>query len=251
MDFWGTITVLFRRWYVVVPAFLLSLAAAVGVYSTVPTTYVSSAVLVLTTPTTGGSLPSDPSRPNGLTNPLLNFDRGLSISASILIAVMSTPDMGTELGVAEGGDTTFKISNGGNNLESLATGPYVFIEGESLSPDAAQDIVKRVIARTRIELANRQEAVKAPKATYITSYEAVPPTVPLAQRGRKMRAVAAALGVGIATAICAAFIAESFTQSRRARREARKRADTKRTAEPPPGTAALNGRAPADSSAAR
>lgn len=233
MDFWGTVLVLFRRWYVVLPAFALSVAAAAGVYSTVPTTYTSSAVLVLTTPTTGGSLPSNPRFPNGLTNPLLNFDRGLNVSASILIAAMGTPEMAAELGAVEGGDTAFAVTNGGSNLESLATGPYLFVEGESSSPEAARDIVKRVIARAKLELVTRQRAVKAPRATYITAYEAVPPTIPQAQRGRKLRAVAAAVGVGVAAGLCAAFAVESFVTSRRARRAAVEREAASGTAPVP------------------
>ncbi|MEV8634653.1 hypothetical protein AB0395_23655 [Streptosporangium sp. NPDC051023] len=246
MDFWGTVLVLFRRWYVVLPTFTLAVAAAAGIYSTIPTTYASSAVLILTTPTTGGSLPSNPRVPNGLTNPMLNFDRGLSISASILIAVMGSPDTATELGAVEGGDTAFKVTNGSSNIESLATGPYVFIEGESGTPEGAKDIVTRVIARTKAELVNRQEAVKAPKATYISAYEAVPPTVPLAQRGRKLRAVAAAVGVGVVASLFMAFTVESFVTNRRLRREAaaRKAAETSASANHSQKASELNGRLP-------
>ncbi|MFF5210353.1 hypothetical protein [Streptosporangium sp. NPDC000396] len=271
MDFWGTVLVLFRRWYIVMPTFALSVAAAAAIYSTIPTTYISSAVLVLTTPATGGSLPTNPRVPNGLTNPMLNFDQGLNVSASILITVMGTPDMAVELGAVEGGDTSFKVTNGGNNLESLATGPYLFIEGESSSAQGARDIVTRVIERARLELVNRQRAVKAPRATYITTYEAVPPTNPAPQRGRKWRAVAAAVGVGAVASLCAAFAAESFSRARRARRRAEAlergealdrgedvegagipgRGGAAETGRPPLEGSSLNGRSPADGSAVR
>lgn len=64
---------------------MLSLGAAAAVYSSVPTQYISSSVIVLTAPITGASLPADPRHPNPLTNPLLNFDGGLSFSATILM----------------------------------------------------------------------------------------------------------------------------------------------------------------------
>ncbi|WP_326819525.1 hypothetical protein [Streptosporangium sp. NBC_01756] len=260
MDFWGTVLVLLRRWYIVMPTFALSLAVAAGIYSTIPTTYISSAVLILTTPTTGGSLPSNPDVPNGLTNPMLNFDNGLNVSASILIAVMGTPDMAVELGAVEGGDTSYKVTNGGNNLESLATGPFLFIEGESASAQGALDIVTRVIARARRELFERQEAVKAPRATYITTYEAVPPTNPAAQRGRKLRAVAAAVGVGAVASLCAAFAAESFARTRRTRRRDDERdgaaaapdhVDAAEAGRTSAEASALNGRMPAPGPAVR
>ncbi|MEV4246800.1 hypothetical protein AB0J63_25715 [Streptosporangium canum] len=252
MDFWGTVLVVFRRWYIFLPIFALSLTAAGGIYSTVMTTYTSSAVLILTTPTTGGSLPTNPDIPNGLTNPMLNFDHGLSISASILIAAMGTSDMAAELGVRDGGDFAFRVTNGGNNLESLATGPFLFIEGEASSAAAAQDIVKRVIVRAKAELDHRQKAVRAPMATYITTYEAVPPTTPMAQRGRKLRAVAAAMGVGVVASLCASFMAESFFQRRKARRQAGAPDPADAAGERPlPDRAALNGRAHADGPVAR
>ncbi len=252
MDFWGTVLVLFRRWYVSLPAFVLSIAAAAGVYSTVPTTYTSAAVLVLTTPTTGGSLPANPDYPNGLTNPMLNFDHGLNVSASILIAVMGAPDMAAELGVVEGGDTAYKVTNGNSNPEALVTGPYLFIQGESLSPTAAQEIVTRVVARAKRELVNRQQAVKAPPATYITAYDAVPPTAPQAQRGRRLRAVAAALGLGVVASLFAVFAAESIAQRRRARRDAGPSNPVGAT-EPEPSRPEpdLNGRLPAGGPVAR
>ncbi|MBB2909105.1 hypothetical protein FHS43_000351 [Streptosporangium becharense] len=217
MDFWGTVLVVFRRWYVFLPVFALSVAAAAGVYSTVPTTYVSSAVLILTTPATGGSLPANPDIPNGLSNPMLHFDHGLSVSASILIAAMGTPDMAAELGAAAGTGATFKVTNGGSNLESLATGPFLFVEGEGTTAADAQDMVRRVLARARTELEHRQQAVRAPRATYITTYEAVPPTTPVAQRGRRLRAVAAAAGLGLMASLWACFAVESVLHRRAAR----------------------------------
>lgn len=218
MDFWGTVLIVLRRWYVALPAFLLSIGAAVGVYSSIPTLYVSNAVLVLTIPPTGGSLPSDPDRPNGLTNPLLNFDWGLSMSASILIQVISAPETAESLGVRPEGDTTFTATNGSTNPEALDGGPFVYIEGTSMSPAGARDIVTRVRDRARIELAGRQRQLNAPLATYITMNEMVPPTEPQPQRGGKTRGAAAALLLGVLASLAAVFSLESFLDARRRRR---------------------------------
>jgi hypothetical protein len=208
VDFWGTILVLIRRWYVALPAFLLAVGGAFFAYSTIPVTYTTTAVLVLTAPTTGGFVPPDPDQPVPKVNPLLNFDHGLDVAASILISVMSTPDMVAEMGTAEG-DTEYAVTNGTNNLESLATGPLVFVEGESRTPEESTAIVRKVIARIREELDKRQRQVQAPRETYITISEAVPPTTPAPQRGRKLRAGAAALGLGGIAALASAFAAES------------------------------------------
>ncbi|MDF5755015.1 hypothetical protein [Spongiactinospora sp. TRM90649] len=221
MDFWGTVLVLFRRWYLSFPAFLLAVAAAFGVYKTIPTTYVSSAMLVLTVPNSGASLPNNPKVPNGKMNPLLNFDHGLSVSASILIAALGTPEIAQELGSTPGeGGTTYRAYNGSSNLESLATGPFVFIEGESADPAAAQAIVRRVIKRAGVELQARQHRLAAPEATFIRLTESIPPTAPQGQGGRRMRSAAAALGLGLISALTVTFAGDSVLTSRRRRRQA-------------------------------
>ncbi|WP_336209657.1 hypothetical protein [Nonomuraea sp. LPB2021202275-12-8] len=216
MDFWGTILVLVRRWYVALPAFLLAVGGAFYAYSTIPTTYTTTAVLLLTAPTSGGTLPPDPDQPIPRVNPMLNFDHGLDVAASMLISAMSTPDMVAAMGTAEG-DTTYAVTNGTNNLESLATGPLVFVEGESRTPEAATAITLKVMDRIQRELDLRQRQVQAPRETYITMSAAVPPTTPVAQQGRKLRSGAAALGLGIIAALCASFAAESLTGPVRAR----------------------------------
>ncbi|MFO7250320.1 MAG: hypothetical protein DIU60_006165 [Actinomycetes bacterium] len=200
------------------PAFVLAVAAAFGVYATIPTVYVSNAVLVLTTPTGGGVVPPDPRIPMPRINPMLNFEHGLSVSASILIAALGTPETARELGVREGGDTEYQVTNGSSNLESLATGPLVFVEASSTDPRKATAMVRRVIARAHVELAARQAAVAAPKGTYITMYEAVPPTAPQPHQGRRLRATAAALALGLFASLAATFAVESLATHRRARR---------------------------------
>src|SRR5215211_3732921 len=74
VDFWQTVKVVFRRWYITFPAFLAALGVAGLVYGSVPTQYVSTSVLLLTTPTTGPTEDVDPKHPNAITNPLLNFE---------------------------------------------------------------------------------------------------------------------------------------------------------------------------------
>jgi hypothetical protein len=218
MDFWGTVLVLFRRWYISVPAFALAVAAAFGVYATIPTVYVSHAVLMLTTPTGGGVVPPDPKMPMPRINPMLNFEHGLSVTASVLIAALGTPETARELGVEEGGDTEYQVTNGSSNLESLATGPLVFVEATSTDPRKATEMARRVIARAHLELDARQAAVDAPKGTYITMHEAVPPTTPLPQQGRRLRATAAALALGLFASLAATFAVESLAAHRRGRR---------------------------------
>jgi uncharacterized protein involved in exopolysaccharide biosynthesis len=218
MDFWGAVLIVLRRWYVVVPTFLLCIGAAIGMYAAVPVTYVSSAGIVLTIPKTGSSLPSNSKQPDPVTNPLLNFDDGLSMSASILIQALSAPEVGTELGVTPGGKTGFTVSNGATNPEWMMSGPFVFIEAESDTAEGAEGIVTKLVARAKEEMAKRQAAVGAPQQTFLNVTVVVPPTTPIAESGSKSRAAAAAGAVGLILSFFAAFAVESFLDARRAKR---------------------------------
>ncbi|MFG1705605.1 hypothetical protein ACFLIM_20650 [Nonomuraea sp. M3C6] len=219
MDFWLTVQVLFRRWYISVPALLLALGVAAGVYSTVPTLWTSNAAMVLTTPRTGASLPVHPGTSNAPVNPLLNFDRGLTMAASILTAKLTTGDTAAELGIVPNGPVTYKVHNGSANAEALASGPFVFIESEASSPEAAREIVRKIAARAKVELLRSQQTVNAPPATFITLTQIVAPTPPEPEPGRKLRAAVVAVALGGMASLLATYAFDSFVDTRRRRRQ--------------------------------
>ena len=221
MDFWQTVMVVFRRWYVSVPAFLGALGLAALVYGSVPTQYVSTSMLLLTMPKTGPTEQIDPKHPNAITNPLLNFDRGLSLSASMLIQALSTAETAAALGISPTGDTKYEVTNGSTNVESFETGPFIFIQGTSLTPQGAQDIVRRVSALAAQNLAERQDKLQVPTSTYITVNDVVPPTPPEARRTRKLRAAGAAGALAVLASLAATFAFESIATRHELRRSTR------------------------------
>ncbi|WP_182907176.1 hypothetical protein [Microbispora sp. H13382] len=218
MDFWATVLVLFRRWYVTFPVFVLVLAGAAGVYVMFPKTFVCSSSLVLTVPRDGGSLPADPKFPNPVTNPLVNVDSGLGLSASILIQGLTTGEVAQQVGVTPGGRTTFKVSNGTTNPELMITLPFVVISAEAPTAQEAHDVVARLGRIAKEKLVEQQRALGAPRATYLRAFEVVPPTTPEEKTGSRLRAACVALAMGLFLSMAAAFAVESWARSRRARR---------------------------------
>jgi hypothetical protein len=210
MDFWQTVQVVFRRWYITFPAFLAALGVAALIYGSVPTQYVSTSVLLLTTPRTGPTEQIDAKHPNAITNPLLNFEQGLSLSASMLIQTLSTPETVASLGISPKGGTTYEVNNGSTNPELLQSGPFVFIEGTSMTPQGAQDIVRTVSALAAQDLAARQKELNAPRSTYITLTQVVPPTTPEPRKVKKLRAAGAAGALAVLASLAAAFAFESI-----------------------------------------
>lgn len=236
MDFWQTVLLLFRRWYVVLPALLASLGAATMVYLSTPVYYVSHSVIVLATSPVGSSVSTDRSGPPALVNPLLNYDYGLSTSASIIIQSLNSPEMAAELGVVPQGESAYKVSNGSTNPELLVSGPFIFIDGESRDPAAARALVQKVAKRVARELAARQKDLEAPPQTYVTANVVVAPTVGESKGGSRGRAGAAAVGIGLIISVASGFASDSvatrWAQRRRDRNDLAKSGAASRRAEP-------------------
>lgn len=219
MDFWATVMVLIRRWYITVPAFFATLGISAAVYSMVPLQYQSTSILVLTTPLTGGTAATNPAVPTSLTNPMLNFDHSLALSGSIVIQRMRTSEIADGLGVGPGGPTSYEISNGSSNPELLETGPFIFITATGPSPKTAQDLAQKVSARSAAVLARRQAELRAPATTHINLQTVVAPTAGQPLTGSPKRAAAAAGGLAGLSSLAAVFCVESLITHRRRRAE--------------------------------
>ncbi|TDQ05522.1 hypothetical protein [Labedaea rhizosphaerae] len=213
MDFIKTLLVLLKRWYVALPIFVIAVGAASLVYASVPVRYSSTGTVVLTAPTAGASS-GQSSQERGQTNPLLAFDSSLSITASIIIQSMGTPQVATELGADK--QNTFEVSSG------ELGGPFIVVQTESSSAQRAQAMVQQVIDRVRAQLDARQKTLKAPPSTFIKADEVVPASVPEKLLGGKMRAAGAALALGLFASLGSAFGIESVLARRRSSPKAKK-----------------------------
>jgi len=218
MDFWRAILALVRRKYVGLPIVGLAIVLAATAYLLTPAHYMSSATMVLTTPTSGGTLSQDPNKPTGLTNPLLNFDEGLMTTSAILIQALNTPQVAAELGTADG-PTTLVVNDGSSNPNLLGVrGPFVYLEGESTSAVQARAVVLRAQQRVRDELLSRQKALNAPPITYITLVDVVPPSTPELKRATQLQLAGAAVVLTVLLGLAGAYTAERLLAARRRRR---------------------------------
>jgi hypothetical protein len=217
MDFWQTMLVLARRWYVTVPATLASLGLCAMAYLTVPVQYESMSILVLTTPLTGGTTSSDPDAEKMITNPMLSFDRSLALSASLVIQEMSSPETVSSLGVQPGGTTGYIVTNGSTNPELMVSGPFLFVTGRGPSAPIAEDITRRAAAKATEVLAERQKQLRAPDSTHIGVQEVTAPTRGRPEKGSNMRAAAAMGALCAIGTLTAVFGFESIMTNRRRR----------------------------------
>lgn len=221
MGFWKRIGDLVRRLYVGPPLIMISIAAAsVGSYL-VPLQYQSSAFLVLTTPTSGGVLQTDPRVPHGESNPLLLFNDGLRTTAAILIHSVNTPETMRGLGAAEDSPTTLVIDDGRSNPELLGSaGPFMYVEAEARTAQEAHTVVVNATERIRSELADRQVALGAPPSTFITVVEVVAPSIPEPVVAHKLEMAGVVLVATLLVGFGVAYLVDARLAVRRARRSA-------------------------------
>lgn len=208
MDFWKTLLVLLRRWYVAVPVFVITIGAAGAVYMTTPMLYQSTGLLVLTSPSSGPTSVKD--RETGQTNPLLAFDSSLAISASIVIQTINTPAVIKELG-ADKPEHTFELTGGNEG------GPFISVTTESESEPGSRELAVQVLDRVRAELTKYQEELEAAPTTFIGVNQIVAPTEPEPLRGSKLRAAGVALVLGFAASLGTVFGLESYQTRKRKR----------------------------------
>lgn len=228
MDFWGTVRVLRRRWYIALPAVLLTGVLALYVYITVPTRYESSGVLVLTSPAAGGRY-SEKTKPEDVVrvNPLLQFDGSLTTTAQILTQVLGDPKTAEEL-AGKKSTATYTANTG------PVGGPLLFISTEADSPEVAEGLVGKVLDKTVAELASQQKALNAPEQTFITAQILVKPTTASAKIGGKVRYVGAATVVLLLLTIASTFAADSIMLKAKRRKDKESGTSEKDTPAPPP-----------------
>jgi len=217
MEFWSTIVGLLRRPKVIVPVVLAALTLGALAFMGTPVTYVSSTTMVLTTTQYGGSESLNPTEPTPLTNPMLNFNSSLQTTSGILIQSISTREALTELG-ARGGSTRLIVNDGRTNPGLLGLdGPFLYVEGRSVSRDDARRVVVDAQEMLRKRLSEWQRDLNAPEKTYVSLVDVVSPTAPEVDAGRPIRLGAVAFLLGFLLALGIAY----FRHVTRARRRAR------------------------------
>lgn len=215
MDFWGTVKVLRRRWYFVLPALGLCIYLALYTYSSIPTRYTSSGAMLLTSPSGAKFLERGSTDEVPVINPMLEFNGSLVISAQILVQVLNDPAIKKELGAGSDGGDDYLANNG------ETAGPFLFVTSDSDSADSSRELVGRALERARLELDNRQRELQAPESTFIQSQILVRPTEPTAQVGGKIRFAGAAFVISFVLTLAGTFAFDNVIRTVKKRRSRR------------------------------
>jgi hypothetical protein len=207
LDFIDACKVVLRRWYVVVPLALLTMAGTYFAYSNASANYSAKGSLVLTPPV--AVVGADGTAGVCVTNTYCTGGDVLGL-ANVTGLRMDDPTVQSELLDPHPG-ASYEVLLNSDNRSSIMQ-----LTATSRTPADALSTLHDVTGQVEHELqdiqvkrgAKEQDLVQA--STVTMARKAVP------QSGGKLRAAAAAFGLGVAVTLGAAFLAESIAASRRA-----------------------------------
>ncbi|MFJ9940494.1 O-antigen ligase family protein [Streptomyces erythrochromogenes] len=201
------VAVLRRRWYVIVPAILLSLLAALHLYRSVPVAYQSQSSVALLDSSAASKLPPS------FGNPISNAGGALVVTADVLIRTLSGADSARELhslGVSDPYTVGFAANTSGPLLTLTVTGTdreKVLEETNILTGFAGE------------QLNALQAAAKVQPAYMVQTAPVVLPQTPVPQLKSRYQQVLGVLIVGVGTGFVLSFVADALAAARRRRRE--------------------------------
>jgi hypothetical protein len=228
VDFVSALLVLVRHWLVVLNGAVLTLGATAALFVAVPPTYQATTSSVLLVPAQPGATES------GQLNPYLGFGASLGIVAQITARRMN--DLATGVKLAKQGATA-------DYLVDIVPGdaPMLSVVATSRDEQDALRTAKIVDAGIAVELRDSQLELGAPRNLLIQTSPVTTASRAVKKQGSRIRALAAAMVLGVSSTIVAAFMAEGVRV-----RRAKVRADPgyfekdRRSRKPPGGPGAVD-----------
>ena len=204
MYFSDAVSVLRKRWYVLLVGMGLVVGGVLAAFAYVPTQHQATAhvLLLLPTQSTGSNNP---------TNPYLNLQPGLVTSATLIAGDLSTNATARRL-AGEGFVASFAIG------VAPDTGPLLVVTVEDQDPVEAAATRDAVVELIQERLTLMQADMAVPRSQFIFARDNEPGTPAEVLPGSRIRAGAAIGGVGTALVVLAAFGVERLARRRRARR---------------------------------
>lgn len=202
-----------RRWYIILVGLLLTGGLVYGALQASPPEYHARGLVLL--------LPSEVSVGKG-GNPFLGLS-GLEAPAGVLVASLSSAP---ERERVETRAPTVEYTIG---IDSSTRGPVIAVDILSASREETMDTLAYLIDRIPAELTRLQQQVDVPENAMINSMQLTVDKRPAVNRGGTIRAVIAALVVGLVGTGSGAYAFEALMQRRQMRASGRRRARGRRS----------------------
>jgi hypothetical protein len=208
MDRRGFGQALRARWYLVLVGLITTAVAASAGYAMVPLRYTSTGTVVLTQALQHSANP---------TNPLLTFDDGLNVTASLVVQALSTPQAAASFGVVPGQDTLTVKNSGGVGSGAEGAQPFISAAAESSDPNRAMNIVAAVTARAQSELSGLEHDLRVTRRDDVVVADVIDPQPGKPDRANQVRAASIGVLGGLLLTLLAVWACEGL-RNRRIRR---------------------------------
>ncbi len=205
MDLGEILRVMRKRWYLMAPVMVLTIALTALAYLLLPTKYESTSTVSLLTAERASIVNKD-----GNTNPYLTFDSSLVATADFLSRSLSSKGSQDELknmGVSE----AYTVA-----LADNAQGPFISMVVDGDSKDRVLNSTNVLTEYASRRLTDIQSASGVKPEDMIRLTTIIPPQKPVALIKNKLQSVIAIAGVGTALAFVITFVTEGLSRSRRA-----------------------------------
>jgi capsular polysaccharide biosynthesis protein len=203
MDLGDILRTIARRWYIMVPIVLVTVALTAAAYLEIPMKYQSTSQISLLSPQQPAS-----GQFRGQSNPFLIFDSSLTSTADLLARNLTSDASVKELqseGVTE--QYTAKLAD-------FAQGPFVALTVTGTDKAHVLESTETLtrFAQTRLQQIQEQNGV--PANNMIITTVLIPPQPPQPQLKNKLQNVLALFAAGMVSAFMATFVTEGLVRSR-------------------------------------
>ncbi|WP_030765941.1 O-antigen ligase family protein [Streptomyces sp. NRRL F-2664] len=199
--------VLRRRWYVMVPAVLLSLLAALHLYRSVPVAYQSQSSVALLDSSAAAKLPP------AFGNPISNAGGALVVTADVLIRTLSGADAARELH-SRGVTDPYTVGFAAN-----ASGPLLTLTVTGTDRQRVLEETNTLTAFAGEQLDALQAAAEVQPAYMVQTAPVVLPQTPVPQLKSRYQQVLGVLILGVGAGFVLSFVLDAVAAVRRRRRE--------------------------------
>ncbi len=216
MEFWTSVRVLRRRWYVLVPCLVVFAMAAGLVVKKVKPSYQASGSIVFL-PTQAGTA-TDPN-----VNPYQALDSSTAIFANVIAQDLVTNTFKDSL-VAAGASPTYTVT------PPVGSTPVLALSTTAATPEAALHSYHLLIRALDKELIVRQTGVATP-GSFIKESQIAQPQHATEIIGAKIKALIVVVAIGLIVSLGLTFLADSMLLARARNKQSEEEAEPSRAAE--------------------
>ena len=198
MEFWTSVKVILRRWYVVIPCLMLTCVVGLYLVKHVRSTYQASGSVLLSG-SGHASRPETASTVAGV-NPYANMDQG---QLAFLVSQSAGSTAFQEEMTQAGAVGTYSVT-------AIPAEPAMTVTLSAPSPEQAMSSYRKLVSLLDSQIALKQRAVGAPADTLVGVQSWISPSSAVAVNAAKVKALILVLVIGLLLTLSLAFLVDAL-----------------------------------------